>query len=91
MFYAIFRELFSSKSPNSVYAKAVERCSKDERVLNALGEPIKAYGEESRRGRRQHVSHTVFLHNNKTCMRMIFYIQGQRKHGTVHLEVREVI
>lgn len=26
MFYAIFRELFSSQSPNSVYSEALEKC-----------------------------------------------------------------
>ena len=55
MFYAIFRELFSSKSPNSVYDQAVNRCMQDTRVSDCLGEPIKAYGEETRRGRRGHV------------------------------------
>ena len=55
MFYAIFRELFSSKSPNSVYAKALDRCLKDNRVLDSLGEPIKGFGEENSRGRHRYV------------------------------------
>lgn len=54
------------------------------------GEPIKAFGEESRRGRRRHVSHAVYEQNGRKHMRMQFYIQGIRKRGTVHLEVREV-
>lgn len=90
MFYAIFRELFSGKSPNSVYAKAVERCLQDPKILDALGEPVKAYGEESRRGRRGHVRHSLHTQNGVNHMRMQFYIQGIRKRGTVHLEVREV-
>ncbi|KAK0180121.1 hypothetical protein PV327_005794 [Microctonus hyperodae] len=89
MFYAIFRELFSDKSPNSVYGKALDRCMKDPKVVDALGEPIKAFGEESRRGRRRHVSHAVYEQNGRMHMRMQFYIQGIRKRGTVHLEVRE--
>ncbi|XP_063983289.1 mitochondrial import inner membrane translocase subunit Tim21 [Diachasmimorpha longicaudata] len=89
MFYAIFRELFSGKSPNSVYSKALDRIMRDPKVLDALGEPIKAFGEENRRGRRRHVSHTVYMHNDKQYMRMQFYVQGLRKRGTVHLEVRE--
>ncbi|XP_015108577.1 mitochondrial import inner membrane translocase subunit Tim21 [Diachasma alloeum] len=89
MFYAIFKELFSGKSPNSVYSKALDRIMKDPKVLDALGEPIKAFGEENRRGRRRHVSHTVYQHNGKQYMRMQFYVQGLRKRGTVHLEVRE--
>lgn len=55
LFYAIFSELFSNKSPNGVYSKALDRCIKDDRVLGSLGEPIKGYGEETRRGRRRHV------------------------------------
>lgn len=55
MFYMIFDELFSNKSPNSVYSKALDRCIKHPKVTDALGEPIKAYGEESRRGRRSHI------------------------------------
>lgn len=53
--YTIFSELFSGKSPNNVYAKAFKRCVNDEKVIFALGEPIKGHGEETRRGRRQHV------------------------------------
>ncbi|XP_034945854.1 mitochondrial import inner membrane translocase subunit Tim21 [Chelonus insularis] len=89
MFFAVLSELFSDKSPNSIYSKAVERCMNDPKVIDALGEPIKAYGEETRRGRRRHVSHLVYMHNDRTYMRMQFYIQGARKRGTVHLEVRE--
>ncbi|XP_057325798.1 mitochondrial import inner membrane translocase subunit Tim21-like [Microplitis mediator] len=89
MFYAIFRELFSDKSPSSVYSKAVDKCVKDPKVIDALGEPIKAYGEESRRGRRRHTNHVVYQHNGRTYMRMKFYIQGVRKRGTVNLEMRE--
>lgn len=55
MFYVIFDELFSSKSSNSVYNKALERCIKHPKVTDALGEPIKAYGQESRRGHRNHI------------------------------------
>jgi len=89
MFYAIFRELFSGKSPNNVYAKAVERCLKDPKILDSLGEPVKAFGEETRRGRRGHVRHSLHTQNGVNHMRMQFYIQGIRKRGTVHLEVRE--
>jgi import inner membrane translocase subunit TIM21 len=61
MFYAIFRELFSSKSPNSVYAKALDKCLKDPRVQDSLGEPIKGFGEENSRGRRRYVRFKIIL------------------------------
>ena len=89
MFYVIFNELFSSKSPNGVYGKALDKCIKDPKVIDALGRPIKAYGEENRRGRRNHVSHVTFEKDGVRHMRMKFYIQGIRRRGTVNLEVQE--
>lgn len=59
MFYAIFRELFSKKSANSVYSHALDRLMNDPKVIDALGLPIKAYGEETRRGRRGHVRYEI--------------------------------
>lgn len=55
MFFTVFSELFSSKSPNNVYSKALKTVCDDSRVQDALGEPLSGYGEENRRGRRQHV------------------------------------
>ncbi|CAH1644814.1 unnamed protein product [Spodoptera littoralis] len=41
IFYYVFRELFSSNSPNSIYSEALEKCKNDPRVEDALGAPIK--------------------------------------------------
>lgn len=90
MAFAIFRELFSSKSPNSVYSKALEKCINDSRIQDALGAPIKGYGEETKRRRRGHVAHSVYVRDGVNHMRMQFYIQGIRNKATVHLEMREV-
>lgn len=90
MFFAIFRELLSSSSPNNVYSTALDTCINEPRVQDALGQPIKGYGEESRRGRRQHVAHTQFERNGIPYIRMQFYIQGIRNKATVHLEKRLV-
>ncbi|KOC63296.1 Mitochondrial import inner membrane translocase subunit Tim21 [Habropoda laboriosa] len=89
MFYMIFDELFSSKSPNNVYTKALNALIKHPKVIDALGEPIKAYGEESRRGRRSRISHVIFEKDGVRHMRMKFYIQGIKRRGTVNLEVEE--
>ncbi|XP_049857145.1 mitochondrial import inner membrane translocase subunit Tim21 [Schistocerca gregaria] len=89
MFYTVFKELFSSKSPNSVYSKTLERCIEDPRIINALGEPIKGFGEQTRRGRRRHVSHLFYERDGINHLRMKFYIQGSMRRGTVHLEMRE--
>lgn len=91
LIYAVFNELFSSKSPNNIYNKAVKRCLADTRVEDKLGLPIMAYGEETRRGRRQHVSHLGFIgKDGRKHLRMRFYLQGSFQKGTVHLEMIEV-
>ncbi|KAL3280572.1 hypothetical protein HHI36_003805 [Cryptolaemus montrouzieri] len=89
LFYAVFNELFSSKSPNNVYTKAVKKCLADTRVEDKLGHPIVAYGEETRRGRRQHASHVVYNRDGKQCIRMKFYLKGAFNKGTVQLEMME--
>ncbi|KAH8281916.1 hypothetical protein KR054_004116 [Drosophila jambulina] len=88
MFFAIFRELFSSESPNNIYADALSRVVEDPRVQDAIGAPIKGFGETSRRGRRQHVAHSSYERNGKPHMRMQFYVQGLRNKATVQLESR---
>lgn len=60
--------------------------SQDTRVQDTLGAPIKGFGEESRRGRRQHVAHSVFDRNGSKHIRMQFYVQGIRNKATVHVE-----
>lgn len=90
LFYAVFNELFSSKSPNNVYTKAVKKCLADARVEDKLGAPITAYGEETRRGRRQHVHHVVYEKDGRKHLRMKFYLQGAFNKGTVQLEMAEV-
>jgi import inner membrane translocase subunit TIM21 len=68
IFYQVFRELFSSKSPNSVYTTSLKKCCADSRVIDSLGEPIKGFGEETRRGRRRHVR---YVHSNTEARQQI--------------------
>ncbi|KAK8753743.1 hypothetical protein OTU49_001408, partial [Cherax quadricarinatus] len=67
MMYAIFKELLSSFSPQTVYSAAVEKCISHPRVIDFLGDSVKSYGEESRRGRRQHIRH-LLAGNSGTCL-----------------------
>lgn len=90
LFYAVFNELFSGKSPNNVYTKAMKRCLQDYRVEDKLGAPITAFGEETRRGRRQHVNHLLYEKDGIKYLRMKFYLQGTRNKGTVQLDMAEV-
>ncbi|XP_035912911.1 mitochondrial import inner membrane translocase subunit Tim21 [Anopheles stephensi] len=89
LFYVVFWELFSSDSPNNIYSEALERVKEEPRVKDALGAPIKGYGEESRRGRRTRVAHTKYVKDGVEFIRMQFHVQGFRNRGTVHLEKRK--
>ncbi|KAG5891833.1 hypothetical protein JTB14_035855 [Gonioctena quinquepunctata] len=90
LFYAVFSELFSSNSPNNIYSKAAKKCIADHRVEDKLGYPITAFGEETRRGRRQHVSHAVYLGNDgRKHLRMKFYLKGSFHSGTAQLDMVE--
>uniref|UniRef100_H3B9K9 Mitochondrial import inner membrane translocase subunit Tim21 n=1 Tax=Latimeria chalumnae TaxID=7897 RepID=H3B9K9_LATCH len=91
LFYVIFKELFSSSSPSKIYGEALEKCRIHPEVIGMFGEPIKGYGETTRRGRRRHVSHMEYMKDGLKHMRLKFYIEGSepRLQGTVHLEVKE--
>lgn len=53
--YTLFSELFSSNSPYGVFSDARVRCMEHPKIVDLLGAPLKAYGEETRRGRRRHI------------------------------------
>nr|XP_033494823.1 mitochondrial import inner membrane translocase subunit Tim21 [Epinephelus lanceolatus] len=91
LLYVVFQELFSSSSPNKVYGKAFNKVKLDPEVIGAFGEPIKCYGEVTRRGRRQHISHLEYLKDGLKHMRLKFYIEGSEPglKGTVHSESKE--
>ncbi|XP_012513037.1 PREDICTED: mitochondrial import inner membrane translocase subunit Tim21 [Propithecus coquereli] len=91
LFYTIFKELFSSFSPNKIYGKALEKCRTHPEVISIFGEPVKGYGEVTRRGRRQHVSFIEYVKDGLKHTRVKFYIEGSEpgKQGTVHVEVKE--
>ncbi|KAL4635159.1 mitochondrial import inner membrane translocase subunit Tim21 [Arapaima gigas] len=91
LLYVIFKELFSSSSPSKIYGKALEKCRAHPEVIGAFGEPIKGYGETTRRGRRQQVSHIEYIKDGLKHMRIKFYIEGAEPHlqGIVHTEMKE--
>ncbi|XP_070709257.1 mitochondrial import inner membrane translocase subunit Tim21 [Pempheris klunzingeri] len=91
LLYVVFQELFSSSSPNKIYGKAFNKVRLDPEVIGAFGEPIKCYGETTRRGRRQQVSHLEYLKDGLKHMRLKFYIEGSEPglKGTVHSESKE--
>lgn len=62
----------------------------DPRVEDALGAPIKGYGEETTRRRRTHVSHAIYYKDGIKHMRMKFYIKGIRNKAVVELDMKQV-
>merc|ERR1719369_2227281 len=86
----MMKELFSSNSANSLYDKAVQECTANHKVQDMLGEPIKAFGEESRRGRRNRVSHLVYQDDQgRKGVRVQFHLQGRRNRALAQLDARE--
>jgi len=88
--YVVFKELLSSDTPQAVYAKAFERIQTHPRVCDLLGEPIKGFGEESSRGRRQRIKHAFYVKDDKEHLRLKFYVQGIRNRATVHADVVKI-
>ncbi|NXU54490.1 TIM21 translocase, partial [Turnix velox] len=91
LFYVIFKELFSSSSPSKIYGDALKKCRSHPEIIGVFGDFIKGYGEATRRGRRQFVSHIEYIKDGLKYMRLKFYIEGSEsgKQGTVHVEVKE--
>ncbi|XP_051879446.1 mitochondrial import inner membrane translocase subunit Tim21-like [Pristis pectinata] len=90
LFYVIFKELFSSSSPSKIYGDALKKCRAHPEIIGVLGEPIKGYGETTRRGRRRHVSHIEYMKDGVKHMQLKFYIEGSEPiKGTVHLDAKE--
>ena len=55
------------------------------------GEPIKAFGEESRRGRRRHVRQLRYQDDQgRSGLRVQFHLQGLRHRGLAEVDAREV-
>ena len=88
--YTVLSELLSGDSPTALFQMASDKCVEHPKVQDLLGEPIKAFGEETRRGRRRHVTHLDYVdENGKKGIRVQFYLQGLRKRGTAQIDARE--
>ena len=88
--YTVMKELFTGDSPTALFQMASEKCVEHPQVQDLLGEPIKAFGEETRRGRRRHVTSLEYVdENGKKGIRVQFYLQGLRKRGTAQIDARE--
>lgn len=59
--YTLFSELFSSESPDAIYSKARVRCMEHPKLIDLLGAPIKAYGDETNRRRRRRIRYVKII------------------------------
>ncbi|XP_071086734.1 mitochondrial import inner membrane translocase subunit Tim21-like [Haliotis cracherodii] len=89
IFYVVGRELFSSQSPSGIYGNALKKCMENDQLISMLGEPMKGYGEMTRRRRRRHVSHQEFESGGVKHMRMRFYVEGPHGKATVTAEMKQ--
>ncbi|XP_067651708.1 mitochondrial import inner membrane translocase subunit Tim21-like [Haliotis asinina] len=89
IFYVVGRELFSSQSPSGIYGDALKKCMQNDQLISMLGEPMKGYGEMTRRRRRRHVSHQEFESGGAKYMRMRFYVEGPHGKATVTAEMKQ--
>lgn len=89
LLWYVCSELFLSSSPNKIYANALKKVKQNDEVIEAIGRSIKAYGEETSRGRRRHVSYQEYIVNGENYMRVKFYVAGNQRKGTVHVDVKQ--
>ena len=68
----------------------MKACTDHEKVQNLLGEPIKAFGEETRRGRRTRVNQMNYQDKDgRKGIKIQFYLQGVRNRAVVEVDARE--
>ncbi|XP_029163580.1 mitochondrial import inner membrane translocase subunit Tim21 isoform X2 [Nylanderia fulva] len=87
--YTLFSELFSSESVDAIYSKARIRCMEHPKLIDLLGAPIKAYGDETNRRRRRRISHMYYIKDGIEYMKLKFYLEGTRRRGTAFAEVKK--
>lgn len=93
--FTIFKELFSTQSPQAIYSKSLKKCCEHPRVCDLLGEPITGFGEESSRGRRKRLRNVFSLFDwylylctannlsNSFCRHSFYF-----KDGIEHLQLK---
>uniref|UniRef100_A0A1I8I8S0 Mitochondrial import inner membrane translocase subunit Tim21 n=1 Tax=Macrostomum lignano TaxID=282301 RepID=A0A1I8I8S0_9PLAT len=88
LFYALWRELYSSESPTALQSLATERCLQDPQVQAALGEPIRSHGDgSSRRSRsRVHSEESLDSETGQRVMSLRFHLVGQFNRADVYAQ-----
>lgn len=89
LLWSIGSEFFSGSSPSTIFTKALKRVKNDPQVVEALGEPITGHGETTGRGRRRDIAYQEYEVEGATYMRVKFYVDGSRRKGTAHLDLKK--
>ncbi|KAK3739077.1 hypothetical protein QZH41_011816 [Actinostola sp. cb2023] len=89
LIWYVVSELFFGFSPNTVYSYSLKQVLANSEVVEELCEPIMGHGETTRRGRRRHVSYQEYIVDGENYMRVKFYAKGQKRTGTVHVDVKQ--
>ncbi len=90
--FFIISELMPTKmSPNSVFNEALDVVKDDQRLKEAIGQPIKGYGRDhgqKRTGRRNFVEHKKFQDEDGVDhTRIRFNVEGPRGKGVVYADI----
>ncbi|OAF64623.1 Mitochondrial import inner membrane translocase subunit Tim21 [Intoshia linei] len=83
--YTLFSEIGSSQSPVSIYGKVFKLCNKNDEVYITFGSPLKSYGSETRRFRRQHIRSKTYKNGDTTTVELQFNIKGPYAEGIVYV------
>nr|SVE85863.1 EOG090X0I05 [Daphnia pulicaria] len=84
LLFAVFKELFWSESPQSVYSDALKKCTDYPRMKDLLGEPITGFCDGSGRRGRTNLRHSLYIKDGIEHIQIRFYVKGIRNQATVH-------
>nr|SVE85233.1 EOG090X0I05 [Daphnia pulex] len=84
LLFAVFKELFWSESPQSVYSDALKKCTDYPRMKDLLGEPITGFCDGSGRRGRTNLRHSLYMKDGIEHLQIRFYVKGIRNQATVH-------
>nr|CAH0098236.1 unnamed protein product [Daphnia galeata] len=84
LLFAVFKELFWSESPQSIYSDALKKCTDHPRIKDFLGEPITGFCDGSGRRGRTNLRHSLYNKDGVEHLQIRFYVKGIRNQATVH-------
>ncbi|KAI1280348.1 Mitochondrial import inner membrane translocase subunit Tim21 [Halotydeus destructor] len=88
--YGIYKEMFSSDSPQVMFSNAAEKYKEDPSVQKLLGSPIHVFGREHyNRTARRHCEYMLLQENGIKMVRLTFIMLGTNDKAQATVEFRE--